>query len=488
MANQLRVFNVVGRPTKALKQLRKFFEVRFGYRIKHLQALINDMDDWKLGFNDIQERNKLSILLGQLITLNNKFDNFDSQFPFHEPCNHFPPHVQNTVQEIFQNLQESGIFTLESIPLLIEASNSFLLIEDHLRCSLSLKIIKLVIQKEKHYGVLKVEMFIQYLIYSSHINLNNGLFAAAYLQTVIAKQLIEQVYKFKYQQYVCIKSLLASASVTMFQQWLSMNMTILKLSTNQEMRCDPFYRWVDDFYKKELDMKMALNQISDAHYYTSIAFAPTTYEMAECSELMGIYFLHNQEYTRGKEHFVHAHNALKDKLGLDSPHSINLAILILVAETLDLSSSSILTPNQHHHVQENLKKLSTLLKEKKLNSLILAVIGCWLTKILELLSDTVLTREVSEMVKKTWKKLESAGHLTHPLSIIVLASSGSTSRPTTNFPDHQNTSNPSVGPETELSNLLLQKVIDKDVEECRRIWNEEVTIFPDWIHLHPPDQ
>lgn len=33
---------------------------------------------------------------------------------------------------------------------------------------------------------------------------------------------------------------------------------------------------------------------------------------------------------------------------------------------------------------------------------------------------------------------------------------------------------------------FLKKIIERDAEECRRIWKEEVHLFPEWVHMDDP--
>lgn len=63
-----------------------------------------------------------------------------------------------------------------------------------------------------------------------------------------------------------------------------------------------------------MDVSGAWTKISDALYYTSIAFAPTTYNIAECRECLGYYYLTFGEYVNAKENFGIAFAAVKDKV------------------------------------------------------------------------------------------------------------------------------------------------------------------------------
>jgi hypothetical protein len=63
-----------------------------------------------------------------------------------------------------------------------------------------------------------------------------------------------------------------------------------------------------------MDIGSSWTKISDALYYTSIAFAPTTYNMAECREWLGHYYLVSGEYGNAKENFGLAFAAIKDKV------------------------------------------------------------------------------------------------------------------------------------------------------------------------------
>eukprot|EP01127_Copromyxa_protea_P020330 TRINITY_DN6797_c0_g1_i2.p1 TRINITY_DN6797_c0_g1~~TRINITY_DN6797_c0_g1_i2.p1 ORF type:complete len:994 (-),score=128.61 TRINITY_DN6797_c0_g1_i2:18-2999(-) len=483
MANQMKVYNIVDRPVKALKQLKNFLGVRIGYRIGYASSLIEELThhqeqlvelkpQWSEKnhhlYQDLQSRKETLIQLVEKLSKLKQI--FESTNDLNSAIN---PNQGNPSQSPWKDLLTKDLFTLESVPLLNETALSFYLIEDHWRSALCMQIIRSVICNEEYKGMMRVEMFIQYLINSAEINTKMGLYCAANLQTTIAKQLIEKIYKFKYQQNICIKSLLASAIVVLQKEWLCRALRNANISIERQHKSidDPVEDWLLNFYNTGMDVGAAWTKISDAMYYTSIAFAPTTYNMAECREWLGHYYLITGEFNSAKENFTVAFNAIKDKLGADAGNSLRFANLMNVSDSLDAAKLNQKSPQ---------KKIIGS-KTKKIHSYSLGELYCWLGKASLLAKNLELTKQFNKLIRGSLDTNQAHPFGIVSLSYLVIITSGEQKGCLKENTDI----NESRKWKAEASGLL-DELLKKDIEECKRIWEEEAFLFKEWITLEDP--